>query len=125
MLLRFLMERIEDVGSSDMNKSAILLRLFKLAFMAVTLFASQNEQVLLPHVVDIVTKSIELSTKAEEPMNYFLLLRSLFRSIGGGKFEHLYKQILPLLEKCRSFQWCQGQTQKTEQRRMARSRMGA
>ena len=98
MLLRFLMERIEDVGSSDMNKSAILLRLFKLAFMAVTLFATQNEQVLLPHVVDIVTKSIELSTKAEEPMNYFLLLRSLFRSIGGGKFEHLYKQILPLLE---------------------------
>lgn len=98
MLLRFLMERIEDVGSADMNKSAILLRLFKLAFMAVTLFASQNEQVLLPHVVDIVTKSIELSTTAEEPMNYFLLLRSLFRSIGGGKFEHLYKQILPLLE---------------------------
>ncbi|KAK4242261.1 hypothetical protein C8A03DRAFT_11533 [Achaetomium macrosporum] len=83
MLLRFLMERIEDVGSADVKKSAILLRLFKLAFMAVTLFASQNEQVLLPHVVDIVTKSIELA---------------LFRSIGGGKFEHLYKQILPLLE---------------------------
>ncbi|KAK8031517.1 FAT domain-containing protein [Apiospora arundinis] len=98
MLLKFLMERIEDVGSADVKKSSILLRLFKLAFMAVTLFANQNEQVLLPHVVDIVTKSIELSTKAEEPMNYFLLLRSLFRSIGGGKFEHLYKQILPLLE---------------------------
>jgi transformation/transcription domain-associated protein len=98
MLLRFLMERIEDVGSADIKKSSILLRLFKLAFMAVTLFAAQNEQVLLPHVVDIVTKSIELSTRAEEPMNYFLLLRSLFRSIGGGKFEHLYKQILPLLE---------------------------
>ncbi|KAK1760697.1 hypothetical protein QBC47DRAFT_408753 [Echria macrotheca] len=98
MLLRFLMERIEDVGSADIHRSAILLRLFKLAFMAVTLFATQNEQVLLPHVVDIVTKSIELSTKAEEPMNYFLLLRSLFRSIGGGKFEHLYKQLLPLLE---------------------------
>ncbi|KAI1075256.1 FAT domain-containing protein [Whalleya microplaca] len=98
MLLKFLMERIDDVGSADVKKSSILLRLFKLAFMAVTLFATQNEQVLLPHVVDIVTKSIDLSTKAEEPMNYFLLLRSLFRSIGGGKFEHLYKQILPLLE---------------------------
>ncbi|KAM7198003.1 hypothetical protein V8F33_005270 [Rhypophila sp. PSN 637] len=98
MLLRFLMERIEDVGSANIKTSSILLRLFKLAFMAVTLFAAQNEQVLLPHVVDIVTKSIELSTRAEEPMNYFLLLRSLFRSIGGGKFEHLYKQILPLLE---------------------------
>lgn len=98
MLLQFLMERIDQVGSADVQKSSILLRLFKLAFMAVTLFAGQNEQVLLPHVVNIVTKSIELSTKAEEPMNYFLLLRSLFRSIGGGKFEQLYKQILPLLE---------------------------
>ncbi|KAI8965638.1 hypothetical protein F5Y11DRAFT_275738 [Daldinia sp. FL1419] len=98
MLLKFLMERIDEVGSADVKRSSILLRLFKLAFMAVTLFANQNEQVLLPHVVDIVTKSIDLSTKAEEPMNYFLLLRSLFRSIGGGKFEHLYKQILPLLE---------------------------
>lgn len=98
MLLRFLMQHIEDVGSADVKKASILLRLFKLAFMAVTLFAAQNEQVLLPHVVDIVTKSIEYSTKAEDPMNYFLLLRSLFRSIGGGKFEHLYKKILPLLE---------------------------
>ena len=98
MLLKFLMDRIELVGSSDIQTSSILLRLFKLAFMAVTLFANTNEQVLLPHVLDIVTKSIELSTTAEEPMNYFLLLRSLFRSIGGGKFEHLYKQILPLLE---------------------------
>ncbi|KAI1736178.1 FAT domain-containing protein [Xylaria scruposa] len=98
MLLKFLMGRIDEVGSADVKKSSILLRLFKLAFMAVTLFATQNEQVLLPHVVDIVTKSIDLSTKADEPMNYFLLLRSLFRSIGGGKFEHLYKQILPLLE---------------------------
>ncbi|ROT39320.1 transcription-associated protein [Sodiomyces alkalinus F11] len=98
MLLRFLMDRIDQVGSADIKRSAILLRLFKLAFMAVTLFANQNEQVLLPHVVDIVTQSIELSTRAEEPMNYFFLLRSLFRSIGGGKFEHLYKQILPLLE---------------------------
>lgn len=98
MLLKFLMARIDQVGTADVKKSSILLRLFKLAFMAVTLFSNQNEQILLPHVVDIVTKSIELSTTAEEPMNYFLLLRSLFRSIGGGKFEHLYKQILPLLE---------------------------
>lgn len=98
MLLQFLMDRIDQVGSADVKKASILIRLFKLAFMAVTLFAGQNEQVLLPHVVNIVTKSIELSTKAEEPINYFLLLRALFRSIGGGKFEQLYKQILPLLE---------------------------
>jgi transformation/transcription domain-associated protein len=98
MLLQFLMDRIEEVGTADVKKSSILLRLYKLSFMAVTLFSAQNEQVLLPHVSKIITKSIQLSTTAEEPMNYFLLLRSLFRSIGGGRFEHLYKEILPLLE---------------------------
>ncbi|KZF20186.1 putative histone acetylase complex subunit Paf400 [Xylona heveae TC161] len=98
MLLQFLMSRIGDVGSADVKVSSVLLRLFKLSFMAVTLFSTHNEQVLLPHVTKIVTKSIQLSTTAEEPINYFLLLRSLFRSIGGGRFEHLYKEILPLLE---------------------------
>ena len=98
MLLQFLMEKIEDVGSSDIKKSSILLRMFKLSFMAVTLFSQANEQVLLPHVTKMVTKSIQLSTTADEPMNYFYLLRSLFRSIGGGRFELLYKEILPLLE---------------------------
>ena len=98
MLLQFLMERIGEVGTSDIRKSSILLRLFKLSFMAVTLFNQVNEQVLLPHVTKIVIQSIQLSTSAEEPMNYFYLLRSLFRSIGGGRFEALYKEILPLLE---------------------------
>ncbi|KAF2718982.1 hypothetical protein K431DRAFT_252186 [Polychaeton citri CBS 116435] len=98
MLLQFLMSKIEEIGTSDTLKSSILLRLFKLSFMAVTLFSSSNEQVLLPHVTCLITKSIELSVVAEEPTNYFMLLRSLFRSIGGGRFEHLYKEILPLLE---------------------------
>lgn len=98
MLLQFLMDHIKDVGSSNIRQSSILLRMFKLSFMAVTLFSATNEQVLLPHVTNIVTQSIQLSTTAEEPMNYFYLLRSLFRSIGGGRFELLYKEILPLLE---------------------------
>ena len=98
MLLQFLMDKLEDVGTADVKKANLLLRLFKLAFMAVTLFSAHNEQVLLPHVNKLVTQSIKLSTVAEAPMHYFYLLRSLFRSIGGGRFEHLYKEILPLLE---------------------------
>ena len=98
MLFQFLMSKIGEVGTSDIVRSSILLRLFKLSFMAVTLFAVQNESVLLPHITSIIIKSIQLSTTAEEPMNYFYLLRSLFRSIGGGRFEALYKDILPLLE---------------------------
>ncbi|KAL3477677.1 hypothetical protein BJX99DRAFT_257277 [Aspergillus californicus] len=98
MVLQHLMDRIHEVGTPDMAKARILLRMFKLSFMAVTLFSAQNEQVLHPHVSKIVTKCLELSVTAQEPMNYFLLLRSLFRSIGGGRFELLYKEILPLLE---------------------------
>ena len=98
MMLQFLMTQLEDVGSSDVDKATILLRLFKLSFMAVTLFSQQNEAVLLPHVNKLITSSLQLSTTAESPMQYFYLLRSLFRSIGGGRFEHLYHEILPLLE---------------------------
>ena len=98
MLLHYLMDRIEQVGSADVVTSSILLRLFKLSFMAVTLFSQQNEQILYPHVTKIVTQCVKLSAAAEEPVNYFLLLRSLFRSIGGGRFELLYKELLPLLE---------------------------
>ena len=32
-----------------------------------------------------------MASKVRDPVNYFLLLRALFRSIGGGKFELLYK----------------------------------
>jgi transformation/transcription domain-associated protein len=98
MLLQFLMGKLDEVGVSDVRTASTLLRFFKLSFMAVTLFAAQNEHVVLPHTTKIITQAIKLSTMAEEPMNYFLLLRSLFRSIGGGKFEHIYKEILPLLE---------------------------
>lgn len=98
MLLRFLMSKLKEIGEKDSSKTSVLLRLFKLSFMAVTLFSQHNESVLLPHVRELITKSIEMSVTAEEPTNYFLLLRSLFRSIGGGRFEHLYKEILPLLE---------------------------
>lgn len=34
---------------------------------------------------------------AMEPYNYFLLLRALFRSIGGGSHDLLYQEFLPLL----------------------------
>ena len=98
MLLQFLMEKIDQIGTADVKKASVLLRMFKMSFMAVTLFSHQNESVLLPHVKQLVTKAIQLPTLAEEPMNYFYLLRSLFRSIGGGRFEALYKEILPLLE---------------------------
>ena len=96
-LLKYLMSRLGALGERDRNTSNVLLRLFKLVFGSVNLYADANEMVLQPHLSDIINRSVDLATTAEEPENYFLLLRALFRSIGGGKFEALYKEFLPLL----------------------------
>ncbi|CAI2169805.1 6786_t:CDS:10 [Funneliformis geosporum] len=97
ILLRYLVDRLDMLGRKDKLNSSIMLRLFKLAFMSVTAFPNQNEMVLHPHLANIITSSMKLSAKAKEPFNYFMLLRILFRSIGGGRFENLYKEVLPLL----------------------------
>ncbi|KAF9581361.1 hypothetical protein BGW38_001654, partial [Lunasporangiospora selenospora] len=98
ILFRFLVDRLDKLGGEDQNYSSVILRLFKLAFMAVTLFPDANETVLQPHLGNIIMNSIKYSTKAKEPINYFILLRSLFRSIGGGRFELLYNEVKPLLQ---------------------------
>lgn len=97
ILLQFLVERLEDLGTGDKKLASVSLRLFKMAFMAVTIFPEDNEAVLQPHLAHLIMHSLKLASQAEEPTNYYLLLRALFRSIGGGRFELLYKDVLPLL----------------------------
>jgi transformation/transcription domain-associated protein len=97
-LLHYLLQHFDDVGGEDTGKSGIMLRFFKLLFMALSLFPEQNEPVFRPHLADMIMRSLKVSSKAKEPLNYFLLLRGLFRSIGGGKFENLYNEVLPLLQ---------------------------
>lgn len=98
ILLRFLKSKLKDLGNVDFNKSNILIRLFKLSFMSVNLFPTINEIVLLPHLNDLILDSLKYSTTAEEPLVYFYLIRTLFRSIGGGRFENLYRSIKPILQ---------------------------
>jgi transformation/transcription domain-associated protein len=98
VLLDFLLSKLEDLGTSDIRKGAVLLRLWKLTFMTVTLFSDETEQILLPHTSKFILKCLSLSKTAEEPSHYFQLLKSCFRAIGGGKFESIYKEVLPLLE---------------------------
>lgn len=98
LLITFLKSKLSELGDGDNIKSNILIRLFKLSFMAVNLFPATNEIVMLPHLKDLIINSLELSTKAKDPLVYFHLLRTLFRSIGGGRFELLYKEVLPLLQ---------------------------
>lgn len=98
ILFRFLIDRIDHLGDENIHYSAVILHLFRLAFMAVNLFPDANESILQPYLGNFITSCFKLSAKAREPANYFLLLRALFKSIGGGRFELLYKEVAPLLQ---------------------------
>lgn len=96
ILVEYLLSRMEEMGS-NIEKSNLHLKLYKLVFGSVSCFASTNELMLKPHLHAIVNRSLELALSAKEPYNYFLLLRALFRSIGGGSHDLLYQEFLPLL----------------------------
>lgn len=96
ILVEYLLERMEEMGS-NVERSNLYLRLFKLVFGSVSLFPAENEHMLRPHLHNIVIRSMEFAMTAKEPYNFFLLLRALFRSIGGGSHDLLYQEFLPLL----------------------------
>lgn len=98
ILLRFLNTKLKDLGNVDFNESNVLIRLFKLSFMSVNLFPNTNELVLLPYLNDLILNSIKYATQTEEPLVYYYLIRTLFRSIGGGRFENLYRSIKTILQ---------------------------
>lgn len=97
ILIEYLLKKMEIMGDSNLERSNLYLKLFKLVFGSVSVLAAENEKMLKPHLHSLVTKSLELALKAKEPYNYFLLLRALFRSIGGGNHDLLYQEFLPLL----------------------------
>lgn len=97
ILMSFLRSKLDQLDKVDLVKSNILMRLFRLCFMSVNLFPTANENVILPHLNYLILESLNLATKAEEPIIYSYLVRTLFRSISGGRFEILYKEIMPIL----------------------------
>lgn len=96
ILLNFLIERMKNLAGPDKIASSMLLKLFKLVFGSVTLFA-ENEPVLQPHLSTIIPAAMKHATEVKDSVNYFYLLRALFQSIGGGKFDLFFKEFLPLL----------------------------
>lgn len=97
VLVEYLLEHMEEMGNGNVERSNLCLKLFKLVFGSVSFYPAENEHMLRPHLHQIVNRSMELAMTAKEPYNYFLLLRALFRSIGGGSHDLLYQEFLPLL----------------------------
>ncbi|PVU85356.1 hypothetical protein BB560_007056 [Smittium megazygosporum] len=98
-LLTFLYTNIDKLGNSPQNYSSMMLYLYKLIFYFLKSFPESNEQALQPYVGRIVKYIIDHSLDSSNPEYYFLLLRSMFRSVGGGRYETLYKEFTPHLHK--------------------------
>jgi len=99
IMLKHLADRLDELGNHDKKTAVVSIRLFKMSFMAVNLLPEANEAVLAPHLTRLIMDSFPLAAKAIEPTNYYLLIRALFRSISGGKFDRVYQEILPLLQE--------------------------
>ncbi|KAJ8698457.1 transcription-associated protein 1 [Pleurotus ostreatus] len=99
IILRYLMEKLPYLGDYDDLTAAATIRLFKMAFGAVGVHAASNEPILASHLAKLLMDCFPLAAKATKPTHYFHLLRALFRTIGGGggRFELLFKEVLPLL----------------------------
>ena len=99
IVLRFLIDRLPLLGEYDDSTAVVTIRLFKMAFNAVQTFPQANEPILASHLAKLIMDCFPLAAKATRPTNYLHLLRGLFRAIGGGggRFELLYPEVLPLL----------------------------
>lgn len=99
VVLRHLISNLPQLGEYDDTTAVITIRLFKMAFGAIVMYPQHNEPILASHLSQLITECFPLAAKATKPTNYYHLLRGLFRAIGGGggRFELLYKEVLPLL----------------------------
>ncbi|KAM7539597.1 hypothetical protein Aperf_G00000045134 [Anoplocephala perfoliata] len=96
ILLSYLVERLDKIGEGN-DVSFTYMRLLKFCFNSVNMPGTDNEQVMKMHLRKIVQGSMQCCLEAREPISYLSLLRALFRSIGGGAHDRLYKEFFPLL----------------------------
>lgn len=83
------------------NFSSTILKIFKVSLGIISVHPD-NEKVLRPRLCSIIHICLRLASESKYTLNYILVIRTLFRSISGGKFEHAYKEmnvVLPTLLK--------------------------
>ncbi|KAF1765339.1 hypothetical protein GCK72_005291 [Caenorhabditis remanei] len=103
-MLSFLMSRMKLLEVSN-DKTTLYVKLFKIIFSAIGANNSglHTDKMLTSYLPEILKQSTVLALTAREPLNYFLLLRALFRSIGGGAQDILYGKFLQLLPNLLQF----------------------
>ncbi|KIY71478.1 hypothetical protein CYLTODRAFT_487243 [Cylindrobasidium torrendii FP15055 ss-10] len=99
IVLQYLVDRLALLGEGETVAAATIIRLYRFSFGSINQFPATNERILALHLPRLLLDCFPYAAKASRPTNYYILLRVLFRQIGtgGGRFELLYQQVLPLL----------------------------
>lgn len=103
-MLSFLMSRMKLLEINN-DKTSLYVKLFKIIFSAIGANNSSlhHDKMLTTYLPEILKQSTVMALTAREPLNYFLLLRALFRSIGAGSQDILYGTFLQLLPNLLQF----------------------
>ncbi|KAL8246880.1 hypothetical protein R6Q59_008096 [Mikania micrantha] len=101
VLVNFLVSsKLDVLKHPDSPSAKLVLHLFRFLFGAVAKAPADCERILQPHVPVIVEVCMKNAGEVERPLGYLQLLRTMFRALGGGKFELLLRDLISSLQPC-------------------------
>ncbi|XP_076887806.1 uncharacterized protein LOC143538050 [Bidens hawaiensis] len=101
VLVNFLVSsKLDVLKHPDSPAAKLVLHLFRFLFGAVAKAPADCERILQPHVLVTVEACMKSGSEVERPLGYLQLLRTMFRALGGGKFELLLRDLIPTLQPC-------------------------
>lgn len=101
VLVNFLVSsKLDVLKHPDSPAAKLVLHLFRFLFGAVAKAPSDCERILQPHVPVIMETCMKNAAEVERPLGHLQLLRTMFRALAGGKFEHLLRDLIPTLQPC-------------------------
>nr|XP_029116772.1 transformation/transcription domain-associated protein isoform X3 [Elaeis guineensis] len=101
VLINFLVSsELDALKHPDTPAAKLVLQLFRFLFIAAAKFPTECERILQPHIPVIIEVCMKNATEVGKPLGYMHLLRSMFRSVSGGKFDSLLRDLIPSLQPC-------------------------
>ncbi|KAM0940239.1 putative non-specific serine/threonine protein kinase [Dioscorea sansibarensis] len=92
--------KLDTLKQPDAPAAKLVLQLFRFVFVAVAKAPTECERVLQPHVHVIMDVCMKSATEVDKPLGYMHLLRNMFRSLNGAKFDNLLRDLIPSLQPC-------------------------
>jgi transformation/transcription domain-associated protein len=70
--LRYLVDNLEFLGGPDRDASNVMMKMFKVLFLAVSMYPERHEAVLIHHIAPFVMGILKWASKSREPRMLFL-----------------------------------------------------